>query len=184
MRIKTKRLILRPVTIHDVPQLIKYTARNRQHLAQGGAPFPEDQHLMEYWTRKVEISAREMTKGKSLRLFPFLDSKLIGNISLTNIVRGPLQACNLGYAIDANHQGQGLMREAVAATVHYAFEKMELHRIMANYQPTNTRSGSLLKSLGFVEEGLAKQFLFIDGEWRDHILTSLLSNRKVTPKLK
>jgi ribosomal-protein-alanine N-acetyltransferase len=181
MNLKTKRLILRPATHADIPLLVKYISRNRQHLAQGGPPFPADQHLLEFWTQRVDLAARELAKGKSLRLFPFKDGKLIGNVSLTNIVRGPFLACHLGYAVDHAFEGQGLMREAVEAVVHYGFEKMGLHRIMANYQPVNKRSGALLKRLGFVEEGLAKQYLYIDGEWRDHVLTSLISPRKVVP---
>jgi ribosomal-protein-alanine N-acetyltransferase len=44
---------------------------------------------------------------------------------------------------------------------------------MANYRPQNERSARLLERLGFTREGLAKDYLFIDGAWRDHVLTSL-----------
>ena len=46
---------------------------------------------------------------------------------------------------------------------------------MANYQPTNVRSGRLLERLGFVREGYARHHLLIDGAWRDHVLTALLN---------
>ncbi len=48
-----------------------------------------------------------------------------------------------------------------------------MHRIMANYMPHNMRSGHLLTKLGFEREGYAKQYLQINGEWRDHVLTAL-----------
>jgi len=41
--------------------------------------------------------------------------------------------------------------------------------------PHNARSGRLLERLGFVNEGLAKDYLFIDGAWRDHVLTARLN---------
>ena len=44
---------------------------------------------------------------------------------------------------------------------------------MANYRPENDRSRKLLERLGFVREGLARDYLFIDGAWRDHVLTAL-----------
>ena len=50
---------------------------------------------------------------------------------------------------------------------------MRLHRIMANYRPENERSGRLLERLGFVRGGLRERYLFIDGAWRDHVLTAL-----------
>lgn len=48
-----------------------------------------------------------------------------------------------------------------------------IHRIMANYMPHNKRSGALLARLGFEKEGYAKDYLLIDGQWRDHVLTAL-----------
>jgi ribosomal-protein-alanine N-acetyltransferase len=47
-----------------------------------------------------------------------------------------------------------------------------LHRVEANYQPNNERSGRLLRALGFTVEGYARAYLYIDGEWRDHVLTA------------
>jgi ribosomal-protein-alanine N-acetyltransferase len=44
---------------------------------------------------------------------------------------------------------------------------------MANHLLDNPRSAKLLQRLGFVREGLAKDYLRIDGEWRDHVLNSL-----------
>ena len=78
----------------------------------------------------------------------------------------------LGYQIDRQFEGQGLMHEALTAAIDYMFTGQKLHRINANYRPENARSGRLLARLGFQIDGYAKKFLFVDGDWRDHILTS------------
>jgi ribosomal-protein-alanine N-acetyltransferase len=44
---------------------------------------------------------------------------------------------------------------------------------MANYMPRNQRSANVLKRLGFVVEGYARNYLLINNHWEDHILTSL-----------
>lgn len=101
--------------------------------------------------------------------------RVIGRINYTQIARGPFQSCMLGYAIDHAHEGRGLMREALEATIGHVFAVLKLHRIQANYVPGNVRSGRLLERLGFVREGLAKDYLFIDGAWRDHVLAARLN---------
>jgi ribosomal-protein-alanine N-acetyltransferase len=93
-------------------------------------------------------------------------------VNLNNVVRGVFAAAHLGYSVDAQDQGAGFGREAVGAVVQFAFERLRLHRVMANYQPTNERSARLLRRLGFVPEGFARDYLFIAGAWRDHVLTA------------
>ena len=102
------------------------------------------------------------------------DGPILGTCNYTNIVRGPFQACHLGYQIARADEGHGLMSEALRATNAFAFDVLRLHRIMANYRPENARSARLLERLGFVREGLAREYLFIDGAWRDHVLTALV----------
>jgi ribosomal-protein-alanine N-acetyltransferase len=70
------------------------------------------------------------------------------------------------------HQHHGYGRETVGEIVAWCFRALALHRIEANYQPANERSGRLLKALGFTVEGYARDYLYIDGAWRDHILTA------------
>ena len=97
----------------------------------------------------------------------------VGGARLSNVVLGPFRACNLGYQLDVNATGRGLMHEALTEIIRYAFEELQLHRIMANYVPTNERSGQVLRRLGFAVEGYARDYLFIGGKFRDHVLTAL-----------
>jgi [ribosomal protein S5]-alanine N-acetyltransferase len=94
-------------------------------------------------------------------------------MSFNPVQRGPFQACFLGYKIAADAQGKGLMREALQAGIRFMWKDWNMHRIHANYMPANIRSGRLLARLGFVIEGYARDYLFINGAWRDHVLTSL-----------
>jgi ribosomal-protein-alanine N-acetyltransferase len=97
---------------------------------------------------------------------------MIASINLTNVVRGVFSAAHLGYSVDAGEQGAGIGTEGVGAVVQFAFETLRLHRVMANYQPGNERSARLLRRLGFLSEGFARDYLYIAGAWRDHVLTA------------
>ena len=85
------------------------------------------------------------------------------------------QACYLGYSVDQEWQGQGLMREVVQAGMDYVFGTLGLHRIMANHMPSNVRSERLLRSLGFEREGYARAYLQIAGRWEDMVLNALVN---------
>ena len=53
---------------------------------------------------------------------------------------------------------------------------------MANYVPRNTRSAAVLERLGFTIEGEAKDYLYINGVWEDHVLTSLTNQDWTAPR--
>ena len=89
--------------------------------------------------------------------------------------RGVAQAGSLGYWMGAPHAGQGYMTEAVRTLVPFAFGSLRLHRLEAACIPTNGASIRLLEKVGFAREGLARQYLCINGVWHDHLLYALVS---------
>ena len=111
------------------------------------------------------------------------DGPVVGLANFTQIVRGAFMACSLGYSIDEDRQGQGLMRETLEHAIAYVFDELGLHRVQASYLPTNERSGGLLRRLGFVVEGYARDYIYINGAWRDHVLTARTNPRGGTPRL-
>lgn len=106
---------------------------------------------------------------------------IIGWLNFHNVIRGIFRATVMGYKLDRRMQGQGLMTEAASAGIEYLFGTQRLHRIGANYMPHNQRSAAVLRRLGFQIEGTAKAYLFIGGEWRDHVLTSLTNPEPIDP---
>jgi [ribosomal protein S5]-alanine N-acetyltransferase len=175
--IKTKRLLLRLPTVKAAPRMLAYLKENQEHFAPWSPPDPPGYYTESYWRERLAAARTEFKRGQSLRLVFFErkspDGPVIGDCNFTNIMRGPFQACYLGYKLDRQRVGQGLMYEGLAAAITYAFKELGLHRIMANYVPVNERSGRLLRRLGFVVEGYARDYLFIAGDWRDHLLTAL-----------
>lgn len=146
------------------------------HLDRWSPPMPANLFDAAYWERRLSLSLEEFEKGEAARWVALLREpgapEVAGTCNYTQIVRGPFRACVLGYQIARPFEGRGFMHEALEATLDHAFRELRLHRVMANYRPENVRSGRLLDRLGFVREGFARDYLFIDGAWRDHILTS------------
>lgn len=172
--LKTSRLILRTSTESDSDRLKDFEERNISHLSPWRSTTPG---LKIGYKAQLEQWGQELKENKSVRFLLFLkerpENEIVGFCNFTLIFRGPFQACYLGYHIDASHEKKGLMSEAVERAVLYMFEEQNIHRIMANYMPSNKRSAQLLNKLGFKIEGLAEKYLLINGQWEDHILTSL-----------
>lgn len=176
--IQTERLRLCLPEPSGAPAVLAYFVDNRAHLEPWEPVRPSDFYTLAFWERRLAESRAEAEAGQSLRFFLRLrggaEEPVVGSANFTNIVRGAFRACYLGYGLDRRHEGQGLMSEALRAAIPEVFLRLDLHRVMANYQPDNERSGRLLARLGFEREGYAKDYLMIDGAWRDHVLTALV----------
>jgi ribosomal-protein-alanine N-acetyltransferase len=155
------------------------------HLDRWSPPAVQGFFTESFWRERLAIAIEELDGDRAVRFVlqarvadeeggTPVDAPIIGTCNYTSIVRGAFHACHLGYQIAKASQGQGLMAEALTAANGFMFDAMRMHRVMANFRPENARSRALLKRLGFVEEGLARDYLFIDGAWRDHVLTSLM----------
>ena len=174
--LKTGRAILKMPDVSEAEIVLTYYKKNRDHLINAGPAWPADYLTTAYWQNQLVKNQKEFQDDQSLRLFLFDRANpevIVGSANLSNVVRSAAQYCTMGYSIDQEKEGRGMMKEALQSVITYGFTAMNLHRIMANYQPENGKSGGLLRSLGFNVEGYARDYLFIDSKWRDHVLTSI-----------
>ena len=159
-------------------ETVDFFGRNRAHFSRWDPPAPADFYSVAYWEKNLARAREEFTADRGVRFDLFEADTgdrppLIGRMAFSQIARGPFQSCILGYQIDATREGKGLMHEALVAAIRYMFDVKRLHRIQANHLPENRRSAALLARLGFEQEGLSKDYLYIAGAWRDHVLTAL-----------
>ena len=186
--IRTGRLVARLARPGMEEAMAQFLAANYAgHLDRWLPPAGQGFFTAAFWRDKLALGVDEFHADRAVRFVlqavtpaggdPPEDAPIVGTCNYSNIVRGPFQACHLGYQVAASHQGRGFMSEALRASNAYMFDERRLHRIMANYRPENYRSARLLQRLGFRREGIASNYLFIDGAWRDHVLTALVNPR-------
>lgn len=113
---------------------------------------------------------REARAGRQLPFVVEYDGRLVGQLTVSNIVRGSAQFGSIGYWIDEAFAGRGIMPRAVALVVDHCFGPVGMHRIEVAIRPENVSSLRVAAKLGFREIGLARRYLHIDGDWRDHRL--------------
>ena len=184
--LKTDRLLLRLGTPDDIAAIVQYYQINRAYLEPFEPQRPANFYTHEFWQAALASRESDFLNGCAVKLLIWLQAEpqaLIGTINLNTIVRGALYGATLGYGLSAQYQGNGYMTEAGQRLITYAFEELNLHRLMANYLPHNHRSANVLKRLGFQIEGIARDYLFINGQWQDHVLTSLVNSNWQMPQL-
>lgn len=172
----TERLVLRLAMPREAEAVADFQRRNRAHFAPWEPVRSDAFYTAELWSRLLVDDAVAARDDRRFRFFVWAKDapdRVIGFVHLSNVVRGAFQACHLGFGVDAGLEGQGYATEAVGEAVAWGFDTLRLHRIEANHRPENVRSARLLRRLGFAPQGYARDYLRIDGEWRDHVLTAL-----------
>jgi ribosomal-protein-alanine N-acetyltransferase len=177
----TECLVLRASEPSLAPAAAAFYARNRTAHARWNPPQADTMFTVEGQLERLASTAAAIEAGTIVGWWLFARAEpscAIGQVHLSQISRGPFHSAMLGYAIDHEHEGRGLMHEALEAVLADAFgPRVALHRVQANVRPENARSLRLLERLGFEREGLAREYLFIDGAWRDHVLTAKINPR-------
>ncbi len=185
IELTTDRVILTMLSAEQASRQLAYFVENRAHLDAWSPPHPPGYFTEEFWRWRLEENRDEYVEDASCR-FQLLEKSaplgpVLGQVSLTAYTRGAHQSVNLGYSLDYRREGQGMMHEALTASIEHAFHSLGFHRIAANYMPINERSGRVLRRLGFTVEGYARDYLFLNGAWRDHVLTALYNPTNAPP---
>jgi ribosomal-protein-alanine N-acetyltransferase len=151
---------------------------SREFLAPWEPAWARDELSKGAFRRRIKRYQKETRLDSAYAFFVFRkdDDALMGGCTLSNVRRGVTQCCALGYWIGERFSRQGYMFDAVCALVPFIFSTLGLHRIEAACLPTNEPSKNLLVKTGFHHEGLARGYLQINGEWRDHVLFALLAD--------
>ena len=172
------RVTLRAPASDDVERLVTFQKENRTRLAPLDGDRPEEFYTSAWWARRIAMLEEGERVGRLLYRLVFSKAepeRVAGVVSFPNIVDVPFYASDIGCAVDAKHEGAGLMREALELAIGEAFERRGLHRLTAEYAATNVRSARLFARLGFQKEGLRRSHMRVAGGWEDFVITALIN---------
>ncbi len=193
-RLYGKRIVLARLSARHAPELEQLLETNRRWLNPWMPTVPEGFSETDV-RRSIFLENMEAKRGTRLDLGIFLREPLpdalatskmekhprrnscgplVGRIALHTVQWGIIRSAGVGYWIDQRLSGKGMMTEALATLISFAFEEVRLHRIWAGIQPKNLRSKQLVERLGFTREGLHRRELFIAGSWQDQIQYAML----------
>ena len=174
--LSSEDVTVRPLTYSDARAWREARRRNATWLRPWDATVPPGSDARPSTFRSLVWRLHKQARAGTT--YPFaveVDGRFAGQITVNNIVRGSAQFASVGYWLDREYAGRGVMPRAVALVIDHCFGPVGLHRVEVNVRPENVASLRVVEKLGFVDEGTRRRLLHIDGDWRDHRCFVLLA---------
>ncbi|GAB2542058.1 GNAT family N-acetyltransferase [Brachybacterium huguangmaarense] len=158
---------LRVVSARDAVVLSRLLRENRTYLLSGG-PARTDQWLsVAGQAQRIRHDREELRADRRVPLVIVADGEVVGEITLSDVVRRSMQSASVGYWVSEHARGRGIATAALRALVDVAFGPMNLHRLEASAAVGNEASVRVLLRCGFEEIGLAPKLLRFSDGWTD-----------------
>jgi ribosomal-protein-alanine N-acetyltransferase len=168
-RVTAGEITLRPIEYSDQAAWRAARQRNAAWLTPWDATVPPGGDSRPSTFRQLVRRLNGMARAGTT--YPFVvevAGTFAGQLTVNNIVRGSAQFASLGYWLDKEFAGRGIMPRAVAMAIDHCFFTAGLHRVEIAIRPENSNSLRVVEKLEIHEVGFAPKFLHIDGAWRDH----------------
>lgn len=169
--IKTKRLILRPVSINDAQDIYDYSSDEEvtKMVTYDTYTSIEDayQSLNHFFLNRdpnVQFEAMAIVDKNT--------QKMIGTCDASALFRKDM--AEVGYVLHKDYWHKGIMTEAMRAYCQWLFEEKGLRRLELTHDPRNIGSKKVAEKLGFVYEGKRRAYIKIEGAYSDMPYYSLL----------
>lgn len=170
--LQTERLILREVALSDAEDVFVF--RSNAYVQRYNSKPMEDVSEARELIKEIKATY-ERTDGIAWGIALKGQDTVIGMVgfwqwSLSNRVM-------LGYDLAREYWGRGIASEAVREIIRFGYEKMELNRIEAETIEDNHESVRMLEKLGFVLEGIRREYsLEDDGKYHGSAMYALLKS--------
>lgn len=177
-KIEGHKIFVRRLAESDAEDLLRLELKNRAFFQTYTPLRDEEFYTLEGQLNRIRDELNNPDQRYSFGIYLKGTGELIGKVTLSEVARGALQSCWIGYYLDQAHNGQGYMTEAVRLVVEYAFHELKLHRIEAGVMPHNIGSIRVLEKAGFHREGIAKKNVKINGRWEDHQILAIVNEEE------
>ena len=171
-----QKIILRPPQYIDWKAWADERKKNKLYLQPWEPLWSINELERSSFVKRVRMFERlsHNDQAYSFLIFKSDNEGFIGEINISNVQRGIIQSCTIGYWIAKDCEGKGMMSESLELIKEFIFNELKLHRIEAACLPHNMPSLKVLLKNGFIKEGTARKLLKINDKWQDHTVLSFI----------
>ncbi|MDP3889096.1 MAG: GNAT family N-acetyltransferase [bacterium] len=173
--LSTERLILRKVTPEDAHDIFVYAS---DQVVNQFMLWPRHESIKDaYAVIDTWIKAYAKNKPAPWVIVDKKSQRLIGTCGFKVWDERDYNA-ELGYVLNREFWGKGLMVEAVNSVIDFCFSNTKLNRIYAYCEERNERSRRVLEKIGMQREGILREAQFRDGQFFDIKVYALLKREQ------
>ena len=168
---------VRPLRRADAPTWQRLREADAAWLSPWEAPLPPGGGTPPLSYRSmVSILRSRARRGQTLPFTVTWQGEMVGQVTVNGISWASARWASVGYWIGRRHAGRGITPVAVALVIDHLLDEVGLHRVEVSVRPENAASLRVVHKLGLDEVGLARGYLHIDGDWRDHRVFQVLAD--------
>jgi ribosomal-protein-serine acetyltransferase len=152
--------------IADAEACFERVERNRESLREW-LPWVDRTNSAEdirNYIRTLAVPQFEANQGPNCGIW--VGEELAGSIGC-HAIDWANRNCSVGYWLDAEFRGRGLMTRCCAVLLDYLFNELKLHRVYIRCGTGNARSCAIPERLGFQREGIEREADRVGGRWVD-----------------
>lgn len=158
--------------IKDAKEATDVVRKNLSHL-KPWMPWAVDEYSEEHATDWIKRNLEAFSSDGSFNALIILNDHIVGTIGFHDLDR-PNRRASIGYWVDKDYEGRGIITRCCRVLVEYLFDTMELNRLQINCNVENVRSRAIPERLGFKLEGILRQVEYLNGSFRDWAVYGLL----------
>ena len=169
--LKTNRLILRPFMGQDALRVQELAGDYEIAKTTLNVPHPYEDGMAEQWISTHEKSCVD-NNLYTLAIVMKETNALMGCISLS-LNKGKHKG-EVGYWLGLPYWGKGYCTEAVNAVIAFAFDTLNINKVIGRYFTSNPASGKVMEKAGMAYEGTMREDVIKDGRFYDIGFRSIL----------
>jgi RimJ/RimL family protein N-acetyltransferase len=171
IRLAGHEISLRPWHILDFPAFAEIQNSTEQGKYQLW-PVRPDQEPLDVFKSRIEQS-KLVSTGDYMSLAIVHQSVVVGEVGLYIRSRAHAQV-EISWNLLSEHRGRGYAQEAGRLLIDYAFEALQVQKVVAEIDKRNVASLRLGLLLGFDIEGIHRSHRFVKQQWVDVYLLGLI----------